>query len=134
MKTSGNNIVRYNVGTKDLNVVKTSGDFPQDVSVDGDNDLVYWVNFDGDNNKQKVMSTSYSGHTIDLNITFDTTIEIAHDELYLFVLFVSEEMVYKYKKSTLEQMGTITVPSGTKGIEVAFGKTFILKQIAAMNF
>ena len=121
VKTSGDNIVRYNLGTKDLGVIKasTSGDFPQDVSVDSDNGVVYWVNF---NVNFKVMSTSYAGETIDLNITDTGTIKIAQDELYLYVLVVSNEIVYKYKKSTWEQMGSIVIPSGTSGIEVAFGE------------
>ncbi|XP_028406460.1 IgGFc-binding protein-like, partial [Dendronephthya gigantea] len=122
-----------------MNVLKKVGDFPQDLSVDGDNELAYWVNFDADTGKQKVMSTSYGGHTNDLNITFDSTIEIAHDELYLFVLFVSDVMVYKYKKSTLERMGNITVPIGTKGIDVAFDQdeccigTFCHEQSTCVN-
>ena len=122
VKKSGDNIVRYNVETKGLDVVKASGDFPQDVSVDADNDVVYWINYDPDSDKRKVMSTSYAGETRNLNITSDGTIEIAQDELYLYVLFVSSEIIYKYKKSTWEQMGSIQVPSGTSGIEVAFGK------------
>ena len=49
------------------------------------------------------MSTSYAGETIDLNITDTGTIKIAQDELYLYVLVVSNEIVYKYKKSTWEK-------------------------------
>ena len=119
VKTSGDNIVRYNIGTKELGVIKTGGDFLQDVSVDADNGVVYWVNF---NVNFKVMSTSYGGETIDLNITDTGTIKIAQDELYLHVLVVSNERVYKYKKSTWEQTESIVVPSGTSGIGVAFGE------------
>ena len=118
-KTSGDNIVLYNLGTKELRAIKTGGDFPQDVSVDADNGVVYWVNF---NVNFKVTSTSYADETLDLNITDTGTIKIAQDELYLYVLVVSNERVYKYKKSTWEQMGSIVVPSGTSGIEVAFGE------------
>ena len=118
-KTSGDDIVRYNLETKALGVIKVSGDFPQDVSVDGDNGVVYWVNF---NVNFKVMSTSYDGETIDLNITDAGTIKIGQNELYLYVLVVLNETIYKYKKSTWEQMGSIVVPSGTSGIEVAFGE------------
>ena len=114
--------MRYNVETKGLDVVKAPGDFPQDVSVDADNDVIYWINYDTVSAKRQVMSTSYAGETRNLNITSDGAIEIAQDELYLYVLFVSNDIIYKYKKSTWEQMGSIQVPSGTSGIEVAFGK------------
>jgi hypothetical protein len=57
-----------------------------------------------------------------LNITYADRIEIAQDELYLYVLVVSNETIYKYRKNTGEQMGSIVVPSGTSGIEVAFGE------------
>ena len=118
---SGSNIERYNVETETVESIKSGGDFPQDVSVDGDNGVVYWVNVIG-GSTFKVMSTSYAGETIDLNITYADTIEIAQDELYLYVLVVSNETIYKYRKNTWEQMGSIVVPSGTSGIEVAFGE------------
>ena len=118
---SGNNIERYNVETEVVDAIKSGGDFPQDVSVDADNGVVYWVNVIG-GSTFKVMSTSYAGVTIDLNITYADTIEIALDELYLYVLFVSNETIYKYRKSGGEQIGSIVVPSGTSGIEVAFGE------------
>jgi hypothetical protein len=117
----GNNIERYNVETEVVDAIKSGGDFPQDVSVDADNGVVYWVNVIG-GSTFKVMSTSYAGVTIDLNITYPEIIEIALDELYLYVLVVSNETIYKYRKNTGEQMGSIVVPSGTSGIEVAFGE------------
>jgi hypothetical protein len=115
--------VRYDLETKNLDVIKSAGDFPQDVSVDADNEVVYWVNFLSGNSNLKVMSTSYAGGTNDLNITFGT-IEIAQDELYLYVLDVSNEIVYKYKKTTWEQIGSYSASSVTTGIEVGFGKHF----------
>jgi hypothetical protein len=118
---SGRNIERYNVETEVVDVIKSGDDFPQDVSVDGDNGVVYWVNVIG-GSTFKVMSTSYAGDTIDLNITYADRIEIAQDELYLYVLFVSNQTIYKYRKNTWEQMGSFVVPTGTSGIEVAFGE------------
>ena len=120
-KTSGDNIVRYNLGTKDFDVIKSRDDFPQEVSVDAHNGVVYWVNFNS-NFEQNVMRTSYASETTNLNITDAGAIKIAQDELYLYVLVVSNETIYKYKKSTWEQMGSVVVPSGTSGIEVAFGE------------
>ena len=118
---SGRNIERYNVETEVVDLIKSGDDFPQDVSVDADNGVVYWVNVIG-GSTFKVMSTSYAGVTIDLNITYADRIEIAQDELYLYVLVVSNETIYKYRKNTWEQIGSIVVPSGTSGIEVAFGE------------
>ena len=119
--TIGTNIERYNVETEMVDLIKSGGDFPQDVSVDADNGVVYWVDVT-DGSTFKVMRTSYAGETKDLNITYPDTIEIALDQLYLYVLVVSNETIYKYRKSTLEQMGSILVPGGTSGIEVAFGE------------
>ncbi|CAB4009691.1 fibrillin-2-like isoform X48, partial [Paramuricea clavata] len=116
---SGSNIERYNVETEVVDAIKAGGDFPQDVSVDADNGVVYWVNVIG-GSTFKVKSTSYAGVTIDLNITYTERIEIAQDEVYLYVLVVSNETIYKYRKNTWEQMGSIVVPSGTSGVEVAF--------------
>ena len=124
VKTSGDNIVRYDIETGELDVLKGRDDFPQDVSVDGDNSIVYWVNYNSDASNYKIMSTSYTGETTDLNITYSNTIEIAQDELFLYVLDVSNEKIDKYKKSTWEQMGSMNVSSGTQGIEVAFGEYY----------
>ena len=122
VKTSiGNNIERYNVETEVVEAIKAGGDFPQDVSVDAYNGVVYWVNVIG-GSTFKVMSTSYAGETIDLNITYADRIEIAQDELYLYVLLVSNETVFKYRKNGVEQIESIVVPSGISGIEVAFGE------------
>ena len=130
VKTSGDNILRYNIGTNDLEVVKGGGDFPQEVSVDGDNGVVYWVNYNSDGSNYKIMCTSYGGETTDLNITYSNTVKLAQDELFLYVLDVSNEKVYKYKKSTWEQRGSINVTSGTQGIEVAFGEYIFEKSPA----
>jgi hypothetical protein len=119
--SSGNNIERYNVETEVVEAIKAGGDFPQDVSVDAYNGVVYWVNVIG-GSTFKVMSTSYAGKTIDLNITYADTIEIAQDELYLYVLLVSNERVFKYRKNGVEQLESVVVPSGISGIEVAFGE------------
>jgi hypothetical protein len=104
-----------------VEAIKAGGDFPQDVSVDAYNGVVYWVNVIG-GSTFKVMSTSYAGETIDLNITYAGTIEIAQDELYLYVLLVSNEIVFKYRKNGVEQIESFVVPSGISGIEVAFGE------------
>ena len=122
VRTGGDNILRFNVETKSLDVLKRRGNYPQDVSVDGNNGVVYWVNFDPFGVKHNIMSTSYAGETTDLNITYTGTIEIAQDVDNLYVLDVFNETIYRYNKRTLEQMGSIDVPSGTRGIEVAFGE------------
>lgn len=124
VKTSDDDIVRYDIETGELDVLKEGGDFPQDVTVDGDNAILYWVNYNSAGSNYKIMSTSYGGETTDLNITYSSTIEIAQDKLFLYVLDVSNEKIDKYKKSTWEQMGSIDVNSGTQGIEVAFGEYY----------
>ena len=119
--SSGNNIERYNVETEVVEAIKAGVDFPQDVSVDAYNGVVYWVNVIG-GSTFKVMSTSYAGKTTDLNITYADIIEIAQDELYLYVLLVPNETVFKYRKNGVEQIESFVVPSGIFGIEVAFGE------------
>ena len=102
-----------------LDVIKREGDSPQDVSVDGLNGEVYWVNYVDP--MHTVMRTSYSNKTINLNISDSGEIKIAQDQHYLYVLIPSNETIYKYQKNTWRLMETVNVPSGTNGIEVAFG-------------
>lgn len=122
VKTSGDNILRYNVKTRALDVLKRRGNYPQDASVDADNQMVYWVNFDPFSSNHNIMRTSYANETTDLNITYSGTIEIAQDERNLYVLDVSNETMDRYNKSTWEKLGSINLPNGTRGIEVSFGK------------
>lgn len=120
---SGNNIVRYDVETQELDILNTTGYFPQDVSVDGDNGVVYWVNYDSDSSSFRIMSTTYANETTDLGLVYDDDSEIGidQDQLHLYILHGST--VRKYVKSTRElQMPSIAVPSATTGIEIAFGK------------
>ena len=121
VKTSGDNILRYNVKTRAVDVLKERGNYPQDASVDADNQVVYWVNFDPFGSKHYIMRTSYANETTDLNITYSGTLEIAQDEHNLYVLDVSNETLHKYNKSTWEKVDSTNLPSGTRGIEVSFG-------------
>ena len=111
--------MRYNVDTKALDVIKREGDSPQEVSADGWNGAVYWVNYIAP--MHTVMRTLYSNETINLNISYPDVIKIAQDEYYLYVLIPSNETIYKYQKNTYALIETIDVPSGTNGIEVALG-------------
>jgi hypothetical protein len=116
-----------------LDVIKREGDSPQDVSVYGQygqNGEVYWVNYVDP--MHTVMRTSYSNETINLNISDPGEIKIAQDQHYLYALIPSNNTIYKYQKNTWALMGTIDVPSGTNGIEIAFGMylSFKIKELS----
>ena len=122
VSTADNNIVRYNVESEEIDILNTTGYFPQDVSVDDDNGVVYWVNFDRPS--LRIMSTTYANETTDLGLVYDdgSRIRIDQDQLHLYIL--EDLTLRKYVKSTTElQTRSITVPSGTMGIEIAFGKS-----------
>ena len=124
VSTADNNIVRYNVEFGEIDILNTTGYFPHDVSVDDDNGVVYWVNFDLDSSSLRIMSTTYANETTDLGLVFDdgSRIRIDQDQLHLYIL--EDLTIRKYVKSTIElQTPSITVPSGTMGIEIAFGKS-----------
>ena len=122
VKTSGDNVLLYNVNTRAVDVLKKRGNYPQDASVDAGNQVVYWVNFDPFSSEHNIMRTSYANETTDLNITYSGTLEIAQDQHNLYVLDVSNETLHKYNKSTWEKVESINLPNRTRGIEVSFGK------------
>ena len=119
--TGSDEIVQYNVETKVVDVLLEGNDnAPQDISVDGENEVVYWVNFI--NNEHKLMSTSYENITTDLGITTDGPMRIDQDQLMLYVLNPSNDMIVQYNKSTWEIVGSFNVPASTDGVEVALGE------------
>ena len=106
-----------------VEVLDRSGRFPQQVSVDEDNSLVYWVDFDNGESKYKLMKTYYSGTTMDLNISYPREIKISQDMFHLYVLDVDNNRIDKYEKSSLRQVENIIVSLGAKEIITGFGKS-----------
>ena len=98
--------------------------FPQSVSVDEDNALVYWVDYDA--NKYKLMKTYYSGTTMDLNISYPGEIKISQDLFHFYVLDTNNNRIDKYMKSSMVKIDDITVSAGAKEIITGFGK-FLVK-------
>ena len=125
VSTTENNIFRYNVQTQEIEVLNTTGYFPQDVSVDGNNEVIYWVNYDPGNSEFKIMSTTYANETTDLGIAYDAggNIRIDQDQLHLYIFDTSNDTIGKYVKGTWERVQNIVIPDGSIGFEIAFGKS-----------
>ena len=125
VRTTEDNIFRYNVLTQKMDKLNTTGYSPQDASVDGNNEVIYWVNFDSDNSEFRIMSTTYANETTDLGIAYDdgSRIRIDQDQLHLYIFDISNDTIGKYVKSTWERVENIVIPDGSSGFEIAFGKS-----------
>ena len=118
------NVGRINVETRTYSTLYNDAKFPQYVSVDEYNDVVYWVNFDEGDNRLKLFKTYYSGITSELNISYpqNTEVRITQDMLHLYLLDGNNNRIDKYLKSSLEKVNSIETLSGANGIIAAFGK------------
>lgn len=116
-------IIQFNVKTMVIRTLDNSRRFPQHVSVDEDNGLVYWVNYDNDKEVYQLIKTSYSGITMDLNISYPGEIKIAQDMSYLYVLDTDNNRIDKYMKSSMVKVKNITVSAGAKEIITGFGES-----------
>ena len=102
--------------------VYDAGKFPQFVSADGGNAVVYWVDYDTSENQHKLMKTYYSGRTVDLNISYPGEIKITQDVLHVYVLDVDNDRIDKYKKSSMEKIESFATLAGAKEIIAGVGE------------
>ena len=115
-------IIRFNIRTMTIDTLVNSGRLPLFVSVDEENGLVYWVNYDSDKEVYQLMKTYYSGATMDLNISYPGEIKITQDMFHLYVLDADNSRIDKYKKSSMLKDESITVTTGAKEIIAGYGE------------
>ncbi len=91
----------------------------QSISVDEYNNVIYWVNHDGE--FQRVIKTLFNGETIDLNITYPGDIEVTSDFFNFYILDKDNNHFDKYLKTSLEKQGNITYNGGIEDFIIAYG-------------
>ena len=99
-----------------------SGQFPQHVSVDGTEQVVYWTNFMSEN--YEVQKTYYNQTTVPLKLYPGpiSGINLAQGERYLYVLNPTAAELEVIDKETEEVVSTYNVKTGTTAVAVAEGK------------
>ena len=122
VKSSIANIIRFNVETQVFDTIFDNDTFPQAISLDKYNTVIYWVDFKDP--EERLMKTYYSGTTMDLNISYSGKIRISQDMFHLYVLDKENNRIDKCSKSSLEKIESITVSADSKDIVIGFGKLF----------
>lgn len=95
----------------------------QSISFDEFDNVVYWANFI--DNNYRVMKTLLDGNTVDLNITYSGKIEVASDVFNLYVLDNDNNLIDKYSKTSLENLGNITNDFEISELTIAYGKSHL---------
>lgn len=93
----------------------------QALSIDQDNKVVYWDDFDVVKETHNLMRTTYTDHTENLNISYKGEIELAQDYRYLYVLYKENRTIEKYDKRTWRKMNSIHANDDPQNVIVAFG-------------
>ena len=115
-------IGQYNFTSAMASEFLPSGQFPQDVSVDGTEQVVYWTNFLSEN--YEVQKTYYNQTTVPLKFYPGpiSGINLAQGEKYLYVLNPTAAELEVIDKETEEVVSTYNVKAGTTAVAVAEGK------------
>ena len=100
-------IIRYDPRDGSLQSFSYPGS-AESVSFDQFDNVVYWANFVVDDNSHKVMKTTLTEDTVDLNITYPGEIEVTSDILNIYVLDKENDRIDKYSKMSFEKLGNIT--------------------------
>ena len=101
----------------------------QSISVDEYNNVIYWANYDADQNIHMVMKTLLNGQTIALNITYVGEIELTSDVFNFYVLDKDNNRIDKYSKTSLEKQGNVTYNGPIRDLIIAYGEFHIFPYI-----
>ncbi|CAB4018495.1 low-density lipo receptor-related 4, partial [Paramuricea clavata] len=118
-KSSDPPIVRFDItslATQDINFDGSA----QTLSVDQDNEVVYWDNFIVSTGTYNLTRSSYTGETVPLNISYDAEIDLAQDYMYLYVLDKENNRIDKYNKRTWVEINVSNINAGSRRLIVAF--------------
>ena len=102
----------------------------QSISVDEYNNVIYWANYDANQNIFMVMKTLLNGQTFGLNITYVGAIELTSDVFNFYVLDRVNNRIDKYSKASLEKQGNITNYGRIHDLIIAYGEFHILPYTA----
>ncbi|XP_028416061.1 pro-epidermal growth factor-like [Dendronephthya gigantea] len=114
-------IAQYNLTSKTASQIHPKLGFPEDVSVDGRKQVVYWTNFVSNTAAYEIRKSYYNGTTVVLK-SFpgsSTHLKLAQGERYLYVLNPSTSKLDVINKESEEVLVTYDVRSDTAAIAVA---------------
>ena len=94
----------------------------QVLSVDQDNEVIYWDNFVLSTGKHNLTRSYYNEKTESLNISYDGEIDLAQDYMNLYVLDKDNNRIDKYNKRTWEKISVFNTNEEVTNIILAFGK------------
>lgn len=99
-----------------------SGQFPDDISVDGNEQVIYWTNFMNENYELK--KTYYNQTTVDLKLYAGpiAAIRLAQGERYLYVLNPTNAMLEIIDKQTNVVVETYDVKAASTAVAAAKGE------------
>ena len=126
-------ILRYNSRDGTALSFNTYTGAAQSISFDQFDNVVYWVNII--ENSPRVMKTTLTGITVDLNITYSGQIKVTSDMLNFYVLDKDNGRIDKYLKTSLEKLGNITHEFGIMDLIVGYGEcqnSYLYRIVAAI--
>ena len=100
----------------------SGGQFPDDVYVDGDEQVIYWTNFMNEN--YEVKKTYYNKTTVDLKFYPGpiAAIWLAQGERYLYALNPTSAVLEIIDKQTRVVVETYTVKAASTAVAAAKGE------------
>ena len=117
-------ITRYNLITGLFDVICNDDNFPLCLTVDEDNNVIYWVNYDATAGKYFIMKSFYNMTTVNLKSFSDsntTSLKMAHDKNFIYILDSSGSRIYKMDKETASTVLTIPIDPGSSEVSLADG-------------
>ena len=99
-----------------------SGQFPDDISVDGNEQVIYWTNFMSEN--YEVKKTYYNETTVELKTYLGpiASIRLAQGERYLYVLNPTRAMLEIIDRQTRVVVETYNVKEASTAVAAAEGE------------
>ena len=93
----------------------------QSITFDQFDNVVYWASFTVIDDSHKVMKTTLTGNTVDLNIMYSGQIEVTSDMFNIYVLDKANDRIDKYSKTSLEKLGNITLDFDIMELIIGYG-------------
>ena len=87
-----------------------------------ENNVIYWVNYDSNEELFFVMRTLPNEQTVKLNISYSEEIDLTSDTLNFYVLDNGNNVIDQYSKTSFQKLANITHSSSIHDLVIAYGK------------
>ena len=114
-------ITRYNPADQTTEDISYDDGSAQSISVD-ENNVIYWVNYDSNEELFFVMRTLPNEQTVKLNISYSGEIDLTSDTLNFYVLDNGNNVIDQYSKTSFQKLANITHSSSIHDLVIAYGK------------